>query len=505
MSKGLSSPRKASGSRVECPIVKICSMAKRLGSYEDKRDFRSTPEPRGRAGDERTGDPRFVVQEHDARRLHWDLRLEHAGALASWAVPRGIPAHPDENRLAVRTEDHPLEYLEFEGEIPKGEYGAGTMAVWDRGTYEPEKFREDEVIAVFHGERVRGRYALFRTRGDDWMIHRMDPPQDPTYEPMPERLAPMLARTGPLPREDGGWGYEVKWDGIRAVLYADHGHMHLQGRNFTDFTPRYPELRELARALGAERLILDGEVVALDEQGRPSFERLQTRMHLASDSAVRRRMRDIPATYVIFDLLYLDGHSTTGLSYEERRQALDRLELEGPHWRAPAYHPGDGRALLDATKELGVEGIVAKRLESRYELGRRSGAWVKVKNVCTQDVVIGGYSPGEGRRRGWVGSLAVGYHDDGRLVYGGKVGTGFTQQTLALLERELAKLERDTSPFDGRQPPKGTIFVEPRLVAHVEFREWTKSGTLRAPSFKGLRPDVDPEEVGREPQARDGP
>jgi bifunctional non-homologous end joining protein LigD len=474
-------------------------MAKRLGSYRGKRDFQATPEPKGKKEGAPSGAARFVVQEHDARRLHWDLRLEHAGALASWAVPRGIPAHPEENRLAVRTEDHPLEYLEFEGEIPEGEYGAGTMAVWDRGTYEPEKFRDDEVIAVFHGERVSGRYALFRTKGDDWMIHRMDPPEDPAYEPMPERLAPMLARTASLPRKDGGWAYEVKWDGIRALLYADHGHLHLQGRNFTDFTPRYPELRDLPRSLGARRLILDGEVVALDEQGRPSFERLQTRMHLASDSAVRRRMRDTPVTYVIFDLLYLDGHSTTALTYEERRRLLEALELEGQNWRTPVYHRGDGQALLDATAELGVEGIVAKRLDSPYECGRRTGAWLKVKNVRTQDVVIGGYSPGEGRRRGHLGALAVGYHDDGRLVYAGKVGTGFTEQTLAVLARELAALERPESPFDGRQPPKDTIFVEPRLVAHVEFREWTKSGTLRAPSFKGLRPDVEPGEVVREP------
>src|SRR5919201_4182753 len=342
-------------------------MAKRLGGYRAKRDFRATPEPEGRKDGERSGESRFVVHQHDARRLHWDLRLEHEGTLASWAVPRGIPAHPDENRLAVRTEDHPLEYLDFEGEIPEGEYGAGTMEVWDSGSYEPEKFRDDEVIAVFHGERLRGRYALFHTRGDDWMIHRMDPPEDPGYEPMPEHLAPMLARTGPLPREDTGWGYEVKWDGIRALLYADHGHMELQGRNFTDFTPRYPEIRDLPRSLGARRLILDGEVVALDEQGRPSFERLQTRMHLASDSAVRRRMRDTPVTYVVFDLLYREGRSTLPLSYEERRSLLEELELEGSAWRTPAYHRGEGAALLDATERLGVEGVVAKRLDCPYE------------------------------------------------------------------------------------------------------------------------------------------
>src|SRR3954447_23623606 len=479
-------------------MVKMGGMAKKLGRYEQKRDFGRTPEPRG--GDGGGAGVRFVVQEHDASRLHWDLRLEHEGALASWAVPRGIPVHPDENRLAVRTEDHPLEYLEFEGEIPKGQYGAGTMSVWDSGSYEPEKFRENEVIAVFHGDRVKGRYALFQTRGDDWMIHRMDPPEEPDYEPFPERIAPMKAKPGALPRDDGSWGYEVKWDGIRAVMFVDHGHLTLQGRNFSDFTPRYPELRELARELGASRIVLDGEVVALDEEGRPSFERLQSRMHLASDSAVRRRMRDIPATYVIFDLLYLNGHTTTALSYAERRRLLRELELQGPYWRTPAHHEGDGEALLDATKQLGVEGIVAKRLDSAYEPGRRSSCWLKIKNVRSQDVVIGGHTPGEGRRRTQVGALTVGYHDDGKLRYAGKVGTGFTEQTLGLLSRELSSRVREDSPFEGRRPPKDTVFVEPELVAHVEFREWTKSGTLRAPSFKGLRADIDPSEVGREPQ-----
>ena len=312
-------------------------MADRLERYRGKRDFRSTPEPAG-DGKPPASAGRFVVQEHDASHLHWDLRLEREGTLASWALPRGVPEHPKENRLAVHTEDHPLEYLEFEGEIPKGEYGGGTMIVWDTGTYDAEKFRDDEVIAEFHGERMRGRYALIRTRGKDWLIHRMDPPEDPGYEPLPEKIAPMQARGGSLPRDESAFGFEVKWDGIRALAYCDHGHLNLQGRNFTDFTSRYPELRELPRRLGAQRMVLDGEVVALDEQGRPSFERLQSRMHLASDSAVRRRMRDLPVTYVIFDLLYLGGHSTMSLAYGERRALLEQLELEGPvlaHARLP--------------------------------------------------------------------------------------------------------------------------------------------------------------------------
>jgi bifunctional non-homologous end joining protein LigD len=472
-------------------------MADSLGTYKKKRDFEKTPEPKGRPQGQQS-ERRFVVQEHHARRLHWDLRLEGDGTLASWALPRGVPEHPDENRLAVRTEDHPLEYLEFEGEIPKGEYGAGTMKVWDRGTYEAEKFRDDEVIATFHGERLHGRYALFRTRENDWMIHRMDPPEDPAYEPMPERLRPMLARSGKLPPREEQFGFEVKWDGIRTVAFCDHGHIELQGRNFTDFTPRYPEVRELARSLGSRRVVLDGEIVAFDDEGRPNFERLQARMHLGSESAVRRRLRDIPATYVIFDLLYLDGHSTIALSYEERRSLLEQLELEGPAWRTPAYHRGEGSALLEATRAHGIEGVVAKKLDCPYQPGARASHWIKVKNVHTQDVVIGGWTPGEGGRSSSIGALTAGLYEGEQLVYAGKVGTGFTEQTLALLRRDLEPLRRDTSPFSGRQPPKGTIFVEPRLVAHVEFREWTKSGTLRAPSFKGLRPDISPQECVRE-------
>jgi bifunctional non-homologous end joining protein LigD len=454
-------------------------MSDRLREYRSKRDLERTPEPAGL---------RFVVQEHHASNLHWDLRLEHEGTLASWALPKGIPSHPKENRLAVRTEDHPLEYLEFHGEIPEGSYGAGTMTIWDRGTYEAEKFRADEVILTLHGARAQGRYALFQTNGKNWMIHRMDPPADPSAEPMPDHVEPMLAKNGKLPREDELYGYEIKWDGVRAVAHIDAGHVTLTGRRGSDFTPRYPEVRAMAEALGSRRLILDGEVVAFDAKGRPSFELLQSRMHLASDSAVRRRMKDVPVAYVAFDLLWLEGHSTLALSYSDRRKLLAELDLNGPSWRAPAHREGDGAALLEASEAQGLEGVVAKRLDSAYEPGRRSSCWVKVKNRPSEDVVIGGWLPGEGRRGDTLGALAVGVPDeDGTLRYAGKVGTGFTEATLALLMRELEPLRIDQSPFEGRQPPKGAVFVEPRLTAVVEFAEWTKAGTLRAPSFKGLR------------------
>jgi bifunctional non-homologous end joining protein LigD len=471
-------------------------MARNLDSYRRKRDFSATPEPSGEqspSAEERTA--RFVIQEHHARSLHWDLRLEHDGALASWAVPKGIPPDPRKNHLAVRTEDHPLEYLDFHGEIPKGQYGAGTMAIWDRGTYEVHKWRDKEVMVTFHGERVHGRYVLFRTDGDNWMIHRMDPPDDPEREPFPERIAPMLARTGELPKDDHKWGYEIKWDGVRGIAYVEGGRLRLEARSGRDITGRYPELRELGRALAGREAVLDGEVVAFDADGRPSFQKLQGRMHLTSEHAVRRLAQSDPVHYVIFDLLWLDGHSLCALPYTERREKLLELGLDGPTWRTPANHVGDGAAMLEASRAQGLEGIIAKKLDCPYTPGRRSPTWVKVKNVRETDVVVGGWLPGEGKREGRLGALVVGYYDGGELKYAGRVGTGFDEAELNRLGRLLADSTRDTSPFDGRQPPRETHFVDPILVARVGYGEWTQANTLRHPRYLGLRDDIDPETV----------
>src|SRR5205807_3304241 len=265
----------------------------------------------------------------------------------------------------------PLEYLDFEGDIPKGNYGAGTMRIWDRGTFELEKWEDRKVMLTFHGERVRGRYALFQTGSDprDWMIHRMDPPQDGARDPMPADLVPMLARPGDLPRDHDRWAFEIKWDGVRALAYGEPGRLTLRSRNQRDITSQYPEVHRLNRALGARTVILDGEIVAFDEQGRPSFERLQERMHLSSESVVRRRARDVPAVYVLFDLLYLDGRLLLELPYSERRSLLEGLALSGPAWQTPAAQVGEGDALLAASASQGLEGLIAKRLDSPYEPG----------------------------------------------------------------------------------------------------------------------------------------
>jgi bifunctional non-homologous end joining protein LigD len=470
----------------------------RLASYRHKRDFGETPEPAGqqRGGD---GQPRFVVQEHHATRLHWDLRLEHDGTLASWAIPNGIPEEPKQNRKAVRTEDHPLEYLEFHGEIPKGSYGAGTMTIWDSGTYEVHKWEDRKVEVTFHGQRLKGRYALFATdRGNgppkDWMIHRMDPPADPEAEPMPERVAPMLATLGPLPPDDGRWAFEIKWDGVRAIALSEPGRLRFHSRNLNDITPRYPELSKLNRALSSHRAVLDGEIVAFDAEGRPSFSALQGRMHLTSESQVRRLAKSQPVSYVIFDLLWLDGHSLMREPYERRRARLAELDLNGDRWQTPEHVVGHGAEVLEASRAQGLEGIIAKRLESPYEPGRRARGWVKVKNVQREDVIIGGWQPGEGRRRDRIGSLLVGLPDgEGGLRYVGKVGTGFTEAELDRLAKLLTPLETDRNPFsDTKGLPRGAVFVKPVLQCTVEFSEWTKDARLRAPSYKGLVPGTGP-------------
>ena len=476
-----------------------------LSSYRKKRDFGETPEPGGQPGAPQPahdGEARFVVQQHAATRLHWDLRLEHEGVLASWAVPNGIPPDPADNRLAVRTEDHPLEYLEFHGEIPKGQYGAGTMKIWDTGTFELHKWDARKVEVTFHGERLHGRYGLFVIGRDeatkqDWMIHRMDPPDDPDRVAMPERLVPMMARSSDkLPRPERGWSYEVKWDGVRAIAYVQPGRLRLESRNLNEITDAYPEVRGLLTDLGMHEAVLDGEIVAFDDNGRPSFERLQSRMHVTSPNAVRRLMGSTPVVYAIFDVLYLDGRSLMDLPYTERRERLEQLDLGGPAWRVPSVHRDAGKRLLEATASQGLEGVVAKRLDSHYEPGRRTGAWLKVKHVRRQELVIGGWIPGEGRRARRIGALLMGYHRDGTFVYAGRVGTGFTEKTLTELHGKLEPLRRDTSPF-GSAPklPREAVFVEPSLVAEIEFREWTNEGVLRAPSFKGLRDDKAPRDV----------
>jgi bifunctional non-homologous end joining protein LigD len=444
-----------------------------------------------------SGRPVFVIQEHHARALHWDFRLEHEGVFVSWALPKGIPEDPKSNHLAVHTEDHPLDYGSFEGDIPAGQYGGGRVRIWDRGHFELEKWSPTEVMVVLHGSRVSGRYVLFPTKDKNWMIHRMDPaPKD--FRPLPTRVRPMLATPGELPVDDAGWAFEVKWDGVRAISLIDGGRIKMFSRNGKDLTSSFPEFREVGAFIGARQCVLDGEIVVMGEDSKPDFGRLQHRLHLANANAVKKQSAESPASYVIFDLLHLDGHSLLTLPYDSRRQQLEALQLSGSSFvTADSFRDVKGADILRATKEAGLEGVIAKQRSSTYTEGKRSDAWIKIKNVRTQEVVIGGWTDGTGSRQGSIGALLVGIPGPNGLRYVGKVGTGFSERDRDALMALLRPAARKTSPFDPPSDIKDRAphFVRPLHVGEVRFSEWTEAGRLRHPAWRGLRSDKTPAEV----------
>ncbi|GAA5103541.1 non-homologous end-joining DNA ligase [Haloechinothrix salitolerans] len=469
-----------------------------LHEYRRKRRPGRTPEPMPDAdepeGETTAAAPVFVVQEHHARRTHYDLRLERDGVLASWAVPKGIPDDPAVNHLAIRTEDHPLAYATFAGTIPRGEYGAGTMRIADSGTYECLAWTDREVKIVLHGSRYTGGFALFRTDDDHWMIHR-------ERVPPPRGLLPMLAGGSGMPVDDEGWGYELKWDGQRALAYVENAQVRLVGRSARDITSSYPELAALAKELPRRGAVLDGEIVAF-AGGTPSFAALQPRMHATGDAA-RRLAANTPITYLIFDVLHLDGRPLLDVRYQERQRILAELDLAGPSWHTPpAFLDAPGETVLRAAEQQGLEGIVAKRLSSRYLPGVRSPDWRKIKHLRQQEVVVGGWRPGKGVREGRIGSLLVGVGTHDGLAYAGRVGTGFDEATLRLLGERLAPLARESSPFDTPVPAdhvRDARWVEPEVVVQVSFDRWTRDDRLRHPVYLGLRDDIDPRDVVREP------
>ncbi|HVM11581.1 MAG TPA: non-homologous end-joining DNA ligase [Actinomycetota bacterium] len=472
-----------------------------LAEYERKRDFGGTPEPPPAIPD-RPGNS-FVIQKHDATRLHYDLRLERGGVLVSWAVPKGLPLEPGERRLAVQTEDHPLDYGSFEGWIPEGHYGAGEVKIYDRGTYEPIEWRHDKVTFRLHGERHRGEYHLVKTR-ENWLVFLSRRSAEEQASGAPD-LRPMLAEPWPEPFDDERWRFEPKLDGIRALAYIRTDGTRLVSRTGRDQTAQYPELANLARFVNARDAVIDGEIVALDEEGRPSFERLQQRMNLTSPRDVERARRDVPVLLYAFDVLWVDGRDLTGEPLEERRAELERIATEIGVLRLTTVIDGRGTDLFAAAKDLGFEGILAKRLGSRYAPGRRSKEWRKIKAVNRQDCVILGWTRGEGARSSTFGSLLVGAYrrEEGDLVWIGQVGTGFTAALLDDLLARLRSIESDDPPIEDRslRAVKGARWVRPELVCDVEYLQMTKAGKLRAPSFKGLRPDKRPSECLLEPPA----
>jgi bifunctional non-homologous end joining protein LigD len=576
-----------------------------LEEYKKKRDFGRTREPAGKPVPKKVkGASRFVIQKHAARRLHYDFRLEMEGVLKSWALPKGLPWKRGEKHLAVEVEDHPIEYEDFEGVIPEGQYGGGTVMVWDRGTYyvygeQPLKsLKEGKLHLLLDGKKAKGEWTLVRIRGRDgeknqWLIlktgddvkpisNKLDDESVKTGRTMkqiadardaewqsgraedqspasqfrarireavkkkrvtpsegkkslgqtskvasrhpstpkafgapddgsaklpsakPRFVEPMKAKLVEKPPATGDWIYELKFDGIRLIAIKDDEKVSLVSRNQNDLSARFPEIVEAIKNLPVNECVLDGEVVALDEEGRSSFQLLQAR---------EMEGRKSPIYFYAFDLLQLDGKSLVALPLEARKNVLEKLcaGAGDPRIRYSGAIGGDANQLLKEVQRRGLEGIIGKLRNSVYEPGRRSGAWFKLKCVNEQEFVIGGYTPPQGARKHF-GAILVGYHKDRDLVFAGKVGTGFTTKSLAALHKKFRAEERAGCPFVdlpskqngqwvlGITPSmmKKIHWINPKFVAEIKFAEWTRDGKLRAPVFLGLRDDKKPHEVVRE-------
>ncbi len=511
----------------------------RLSTYRSMRDAHRTPEPVPSAAPaprpEAEVAPVFVIQEHHARALHWDFRLEHDGVLVSWAVPKSPPTDPKTNRLAVMTEDHPMEYATFEGGIPRGEYGGGQVSIWDSGTFELHKWREgQEVVVTLQGRPDGGlggglrKYALIHTGGGknakgtkadrSWLMHLMAPDPDPSSEPaapaepdpepavsedagFPLEVAPMLATLtdGTHFGPEEGWAFEMKWDGVRAVAYLAGGRVRLLSRKGRDESGAYPDVVAPLSRLAVRDAVLDGEIVVTDAAGRPDFGLLQNRINLSRPADVERATQTWPAQLMVFDVLALDGRSLVKVPYAERRTLLEGLGLDALDERVhvPPVFDGDLEAARDISRQLRLEGVVAKRTDSVYSPGRRAKTWLKIKNFLTQEVVVAGWRPGQGGRSSTFGSLLMGIPGPDGLHYVGRVGSGFDAATLTDVQHRLDSRGRKTTPLVDvpREDARDAHWVRPDLVGEVTYAELTGPGRMRHPVWRGLRPDKDAAEV----------
>ena len=500
----------------------------RLEKYRSMRDGSKTPEPVPAEPAPDSDGFSFVIQEHHARRLHYDFRLEHDGVLVSWALPKGVPTDSKTNHLAVQTEDHPLEYGAFEGRIPTGEYGAGEVTIWDAGSYELEKWRDgEEVIVVLHGEKHgTHRYALIHSGGEgraenNWLIHLMKEQPGPDAETKTDAAAPATRRT-PSPRtaekppspmlatpgsateaafdDETDWAFEMKWDGVRAIAQVRGGagerEVRLFSRNGVDISVSYPELDALADAVDGD-VVLDGEIVALDKNGRPDFSLLQGRMHLRKKADVEKAAASIPAKFMVFDILEAHGESLMRREYLERREVLETTVDTDDTIQVPPAFDGDLAAALASSAKLGLEGVMAKKRDGRYSPGVRSRTWLKLKHHRAQEVVIVGWRPGHGTRARRVGSLLMGVPEGDGIRYVGRVGTGFDERALDEMLPRLKKLARKTAAVDDvpTADARDAVWVSPKLVGEVEFAEWTPTRRLRQPTWRGWRPDKDADDV----------
>ena len=527
-----------------------------LQEYKKKRDFTKTPEPGpGKDASSPARGGKFCIQRHDATHLHYDFRLEIGGALKSWAIPKGPSLDPEVKHFAAHVEDHPIDYGDFEGNIPKGSYGGGSVMLWDRGTFEligdesgEQQLERGDLKFRLHGEKLAGTWAIVKMKGaakdkrdNAWLlIKKKDEAAKPGWDieqyavsvktgrtqaeiaadlpakktasrkkkdtdlskipgavlaPMPGFFAPMSASVAEgIPKGDN-WMFEIKWDGVRGLIFIDDGAMKIYTRNNNRCEQQYPELQVLPHYIEASQVILDGEIVALDARGISKFELVQPRIHTRDASAIAKMAGKNPVHLYLFDLLYLDGFDLRRVPLNKRKSTLQRIVKPFDLVRVSDHLIGSGEVLLEAARQNGLEGLLAKASNSVYE-SRRTKTWLKLKVTTEQEFVIGGYTLGE---RDTFGSLAVGFHEDGKLIYAGNVGTGFTETVLRNLLAKMQARLIDTMPFaPDKMIPKGTVWVKPELVAQVKFAEWTSDRKLRAPAYLGLRDDKPPAQVGRE-------
>lgn len=500
-----------------------------LSEYKRKRNFRKTTEPSGKLKRVKSKKLEFVVQKHHASRLHYDFRLELGGVLVSWAVPKGPSLNPADKRLAMHVEDHPFDYRTFEGEISKGNYGAGKVIVWDNGYYEPLHPTDDpekelrsgidkgHLSFILHGHKLKGEYALIKSQhiGDEaWLLIKKDDDfssqEDVTEQTrsviserkltdedtgsadapkaeLPESVKPMLATLTDAPFDDKDWLYEIKWDGYRAVASWDGKRATLYSRNGKDFAKRYEPVSEALRSL-TKPCVLDGEIVMVDAAGKSHFELLQN----------YQRSQEGELQYQVFDILWLDGQDLRGLPLIERKDLLKDLLADSGSIRYSEHIVGQGKKFFAAAEKQGLEGIMAKRCDSLYKTGFRSKQWLKIKTSKRQEVVIGGFSEPKGARK-HIGALLVGIYEDGVFKYVGHVGGGIPSTQLKPLRAKLEGLSRKTSPFKEKVRPNAPVhWVQPKLLCEVKFGEWTKEGRMRQPIFVGMRSDKDPKRVTKE-------
>jgi DNA ligase D-like protein (predicted ligase)/DNA ligase D-like protein (predicted polymerase)/DNA ligase D-like protein (predicted 3'-phosphoesterase) len=456
-----------------------------LESYSQKRSFYKTPEPppaeligKGNA---------FVIHRHHATRLHYDLRLEQNGVLKSWAVPKGLPPRPGIMRLAVSVEDHPLEYVNFEGAIPKGEYGGGMMWKFAEGRYEITKEKKEGFYFRLQSRELNGEYRIHNTKENQWLLERVDTPQ---IDWLRAPIEPMLARPAQKPPDSPDYVYEVKWDGIRALIALDEGEIKIHGRNGLDITKQFPELRVPEKAFRATCGVFDGEIVCLEADGKPNFRDVIFRMQQTAEGAIERAKAQHPAVCYLFDCLYLDGRSIINEPLTRRREWLkDAVRNDSP-FRVSEFVE-EGAAFLEAVKEMGLEGIMAKQRQSTYLTGKRSDSWLKIKTRQTMECLIIGYKEGKGDRQSTFGALILAQRDGAELKYVGKAGTGFDEHLLKAVYEELQKLPRTKRPVKEKTPDDSrSVWVEPKLICEVSYGSLTPDGLLREPVFLRLRPDL---------------